>query len=300
MIELRQLRYLIATADAGSFSRAARRLNIKQATLSRHIMSIERRLGLKLFDRSAQGVSLTTGGTLYVRHARRLVDEVVELNQWVRDSRNGIAGQLAIGFYTSLSSGNLIATIGAFKTACPDVALRPVERCRSSLVTALDVGGIDVAIMPGTMAERGLARRSVWSERLMVAAALGSLAISPDHIDLRALANAELLLTRDDPGPELARSVTSRLMRRGVEATIRHEDVSLESLLALLPGSDAFSVLTEDATGTRVPGVAFRPIVEADGEARIGFSAYWRADNENPVLGRFLDFVAARYALPPT
>ena len=46
MIELRQLRYLIAAAEAGSFSRAARNLNIKQATLSRHILNVEKRLGM--------------------------------------------------------------------------------------------------------------------------------------------------------------------------------------------------------------------------------------------------------------
>ena len=55
MIELRQLRYLIAAAEAGSFSRAARSLNIKQATLSRQILQVEKRLGMVLFDRMTRG-----------------------------------------------------------------------------------------------------------------------------------------------------------------------------------------------------------------------------------------------------
>ena len=61
MIELRQLRYLIATADAGSFSRAARRLNIKQATLSRHIMSIERLIKKQIPTKSHEGAGLIEG-----------------------------------------------------------------------------------------------------------------------------------------------------------------------------------------------------------------------------------------------
>jgi DNA-binding transcriptional LysR family regulator len=48
VIELRQLPYLLATAEAGSFSRAARNLNIKQSPLSRHILQIEKRLGMAL------------------------------------------------------------------------------------------------------------------------------------------------------------------------------------------------------------------------------------------------------------
>ncbi|MFB9051028.1 LysR family transcriptional regulator [Sphingobium indicum] len=59
MIELRQLRYLIAAAEAGSFSRAARGMNIKQPTLSRHIIDVEKRLGMTLFDRRTRGDTLT-------------------------------------------------------------------------------------------------------------------------------------------------------------------------------------------------------------------------------------------------
>src|SRR5690606_41210287 len=67
MIELRQLRYLIAAAEAGSFSRAARNLNIKQATLSRHILEMEKRLGMTLFDRKTRGATLTENGATYLR-----------------------------------------------------------------------------------------------------------------------------------------------------------------------------------------------------------------------------------------
>ncbi len=53
-MDLKQLAYFVAVADAGSFSRAARSINIKQATLSRHILEIEKRLGMALFDRKTQ------------------------------------------------------------------------------------------------------------------------------------------------------------------------------------------------------------------------------------------------------
>ncbi len=79
MIELRQLRYLIAAAEAGSFSRAARALNIKQATLSRQILEVEKRLGLALFDRKTRGATLTPNGEIYLRTAQRIVREFSEL-----------------------------------------------------------------------------------------------------------------------------------------------------------------------------------------------------------------------------
>jgi len=79
VIGLQKLRYLIAAAEAGSFTRAARNLNIKQATLSRHIMEVESRLGLVMFDRGARGAKLTRSGRIYLNTARRIVKEFEEL-----------------------------------------------------------------------------------------------------------------------------------------------------------------------------------------------------------------------------
>ena len=75
MIELRKLRYLIAAAEAGSFSRAARNLNIKQATLTRHILEVEQRLGIAMFDRGTRRATLTPNGKTYLTIARRIVKE---------------------------------------------------------------------------------------------------------------------------------------------------------------------------------------------------------------------------------
>jgi DNA-binding transcriptional LysR family regulator len=110
VIELRQLRYVIAAAEAGSFSRAARILNIKQATLSRHILTVEKRLGVILFDRKTRGATLTANGKTYLRTVQRIVNEFAEVNAWVRATNSGHAGRLAVGFCTSFSAGNLRAT----------------------------------------------------------------------------------------------------------------------------------------------------------------------------------------------
>jgi len=123
MIELRQLRYLIAAAEAGSFSRAARNLKIKQATLSRHILEMEKRLGMSLFDRKTRGATLTENGATYLRTAQRIVQEFEDLNIWVRATNDGHAGKLAFGFYTSLSAGNLRATLTEFGERHPEVSI---------------------------------------------------------------------------------------------------------------------------------------------------------------------------------
>ena len=72
---------------------------------------------------------------------------------------------------------------------------------------------------------------------------------------------------------------------------------SRESILSVLGGGTAISLVCEGSTGGRYPNVVFRPIHGEQGPALTGFSGYWREDNRNPVLWRFLFFVKMRYAL---
>ena len=168
MIELRQLRYLIAAANSGSFSRAARTLNIKQATLSRHILEVEQRLGIALFDRKTRGATLTPNGQRYLRTARRIVNEFEELNAWVRTTRDGETGRLAVGFYTSFSAGNLRATLNEFHDRLPAIKVRGFERDRHLLLAGIESGLLDIAIMIGERPYPGIKSRPLWSERHLV------------------------------------------------------------------------------------------------------------------------------------
>jgi DNA-binding transcriptional LysR family regulator len=70
-IEIRQLRYAVLTADTQSFLRAAAAPNVKQSTLSRRVMQLEDRLGVKLFERTTRGAEPTVNGKVFIEQARR-------------------------------------------------------------------------------------------------------------------------------------------------------------------------------------------------------------------------------------
>lgn len=299
MIELRQLRYLIAAAEAGSFSRAARLLNIKQATLSRHVLEVERRLGIVLFDRKTRGATLTPNGRTYLETAQRIVNEFEELNDWVRATKTGHAGRLAIGFYTSFSAGNLRATVSEFGERFPDVRVRGFERGRDILLAGIENRLLDIAIMIGEAPYRGLMSRPFWSERILVAMPEGHPLAERDRLHWTDLTDERFLLTARDPGPETRNLLLGKLGMPGYAPEIDMEDVSRDTVLSVIALGGRISVVAESALGIQVPNVVFREVHETNGHIRIGFSGYWRQDNENPVLHRFLDFVAIRYSLPP-
>ena len=75
-MELSQLRYVLAVAEAGNFTRAAARANIAQPSLSQQIIKLERELGHKLFHRLGRKAVLTEAGTAFVERARRILFEV--------------------------------------------------------------------------------------------------------------------------------------------------------------------------------------------------------------------------------
>jgi DNA-binding transcriptional LysR family regulator len=299
VIELRKLRYLIAAAEAGSFSRAARILNIKQATLSRHILDVEQHLGITMFDRGTRGAALTSNGKTYLRTARRIVKEFEELNAWVCATRSGEVGTLAVGFYTSFTAGNLRATLTEFSDRSSGVRVRGFERGRQKLLEGIENGLLDIVIMIGEAQYTELRSRPFWSERILVAMQESHPLASFEHIRWADLTGERFLLTERDPGPETRDMLLSKLWMPGYTPEIDMDDIGRDTVLSTIALGGRISIVAESAVGIHVPGVTFREVYETAGHTRIGFSGYWRADNDNPVLRRFLDFVVARYSLPP-
>jgi len=99
-IEIRQLRYAVMTADTQSFSRAAAALNVKQSTLSRRVMQLEHRLGVKLFERTTRGAEPTGNGLVVIEQARRIVTDIDSPERQLRP-----AGQANRGILLAIDIG---------------------------------------------------------------------------------------------------------------------------------------------------------------------------------------------------
>lgn len=122
-IELKQLRYAVATADTKSFSRAASALNVKQSTLSKRIALLEDRLGIALFEWSTRGTVPTETGKAFLEVARWIVIDVDNLKTTARSVQYGEIGRVVVGFTNSLSIGNLRSLLGEFLERFSDVQL---------------------------------------------------------------------------------------------------------------------------------------------------------------------------------
>lgn len=209
----------------------------------------------------------------------------------------GRAGAFTVGFNSSVSAGNLRATLVAARRETPDVEMDGVEADRSALFAGLDSGEIDIAIIIGEVARDDYRHASLWSERVFVA--------MPDNHELATckvvnwtdLREQRFVLPTADPGPDIRDMLIGRLWQSGAHPNVQLHPVSRETILSLLGETGMLSVACEGTTGALYPDVVYRPVHGEQGPALIGYSGYWREDNTNPALTRFLAFVRNRYAL---
>lgn len=296
MIDVHLLRYALAAAETGSFSAAADRFQIKQSTLSKRICDLELRLGLALFARSTRGVAPTAVGLRFLARARTIVAELEALSAETSALASGSAGRLRIGFQGSLASGDLRAVLDAYRLACPDVELEGREDSRDALLVQLDRDTLDLAIVAGEVGDTRHRSLCLWSEPLLIGLARGHRLEQCSPIYWTDLRGVAFMVTRDDPGPLLAKMIHARLSGPACTPTIVTQSVGRENLLHLA-GADHVTV-TAGGLVTIEPDIILRHVHDAFGPTRVDQGLHWRADNPNPALKRFLALVAKRYGRP--
>jgi LysR family nitrogen assimilation transcriptional regulator len=165
-MELRQLRYLIAVADAESITSAARRLHVVQSAVSHQIRNLEEELGAKIFDRSKSGVKLTAKGQILYRHALAVVKHVEAAAQEVKHGDQEIRGKVSVGIPHSTAAILAIHLLKAVRKQLPHVEIAIHEGLSGLLGEQLAAGRLDFSILFDTEVRRGFESTPLVAERL--------------------------------------------------------------------------------------------------------------------------------------
>jgi DNA-binding transcriptional LysR family regulator len=297
-VALQHLRYAVISAEYGSFRRAAEALLMRQSTLSRCIRQLEESLGVTIFERSSGGVCATSAGRDFLRVARSILEQMDGLVTSAQRKGRGEAGRLSVGFYTSLSAGNLRATVADFRQRCPQVALSMVERSRMRLVTTLHNGAIDIVIATDGGPAFDSKVLPLWSERILVALPEGHPLAARKTIYWTDLRNETVLLSQYDPGRELEDLLVAKLVSTADRPKIERHDVSRGIIKTLISIGFGVSLVAESDIGVNFSGLTYREVRDGTGPSQVNYSAHWRRDNDNPALANFLKLLSERYPLP--
>ncbi|MER7466128.1 transcriptional regulator CynR [Streptomyces sp. NPDC097981] len=173
-LELRHLRYLLAVAEHGSFTRAAEELHISQPTLSQQIRQLERTVDAQLLDRTGRAVRLTDAGTAFVPYARRALQDLAAAERAVVDVADLSRGSLRLAMtptFTAYLLGPLAAEIHARH---PGIRLNVKEMTQGGLESALLADDVDLGIAFHGSHLPGIAATGLFTETL-------GLVVGPAH-----------------------------------------------------------------------------------------------------------------------
>jgi DNA-binding transcriptional LysR family regulator len=155
-VDLRQLRYLVAVADAGGIRRASRRLHLTQPSLSQALRQLEAELGVELIRRSARGAELTAAGAELVDHARDILARANAAQVAMRRHAERRSSTLRIGLLEGIiAAGELTQPIlERFREKRPDVDVQLANVGFLDQAAPLLAGEVDVALVRVPVTDR--------------------------------------------------------------------------------------------------------------------------------------------------
>ena len=144
---IQQLLYLVAVADASTFSAAAATCGVSTSALSQGLAELERRLGLRLFERSGRRQVLRAESTEVLAYARRVVTDTLDISRWVHELKGGRAGRLRVGMIDAAAVEHCAEQLRSFRRSNDVVDLLLSVAPSAELLERLERGELDLAVV---------------------------------------------------------------------------------------------------------------------------------------------------------
>ena len=182
-LDLRELCYFLAIADAGALSQAARTLNIAQSAVSHHLAALEAKLGVPLVERHARGVTLTAAGHRLHQHARTIIAALARAEGEVKAFSEEPAGPVSLGLSHTVTYRAALPLMRALKAERPGIMLGLIEAMSVPLAGRLLAGDLDLAVLYNPPEDTRLSCTAILEE------------------DLHLVGRPDLLDSRQEPIP---------------------------------------------------------------------------------------------------
>jgi DNA-binding transcriptional LysR family regulator len=168
-MEIRDLKYLEASAAAGNFTRAAKSLGINTSTISRRVGRFEDELGLALFERGHGGVRLTSRGRAVLPHIQRTLAELDAIRHAGDQNGNGIVGEVRLGVRMPPIGEPPRGLLAGWREKHPGVVLTIAEMNEWEIQAAVRERRVDVALMTSHTLWSDAVGAPLYRERIVAA-----------------------------------------------------------------------------------------------------------------------------------
>ena len=237
-MEIKQLQVLVAIADHGSFSAAAKALHTVQSNVSAHIARLESTLECVLIDRSTG--QLTDEGELVVQRARRIIHEIEDIDGDIHSRGDTVQGECRFGALGTTARWMVPPLLTQLTRRTPGVHTSVVEGVTSTLLPRVLSGEIDAAIVHLPVTEPNLDTTELFTEDLFLLAPAKHPLAERESVTLKELADHPILL-----GPR------GTAQRRIIDRAAANKGVELRSL-AEIDGVRLMTSLAFDGYGAAI------------------------------------------------
>lgn len=287
-MDVKALRYSLAIARFGSFTRAAESLHVAQPALSVAIRKLEDELGVTLFVRKAHRVEPTVEGKILVSRAERIFGEIDSAINEIADTVELRTGVVRLGMPPMFGLEYFPGVIAQFHAAYPGIALTVIEGSASEIGGMLDAGSIDLAMLETRRVRPQWRKVEVGREEMVLCVAPGHALAGRKSIPGSELDGLPMVLFN---GSFIQRDILDKLCKRGgarPEVVLQSNSVGIIRRAAV-DGLGAATLLRSLAAGPPplVP-ISFEP------KEMLRFSLCWRDENYLSKANRALVDLATR------
>ncbi|UWU14447.1 LysR family transcriptional regulator [Rhizobium sullae] len=273
-MELRHIRYFLAVAEEGNFTRAAARIGIGQPPLSQQIRDLEAEVGAALFHRVPHGAELTVAGEAFLGEAKVSLASAEKAKLAAQRANRGETGKLALGFTASSAFNPVVsATIRRFRAQWREVRLSLTEMNTLALMERLNRGELDATFMrPSLDDPPGVRLKRLDDEPMVVALPANHPLAKYERLPLALLSKEPFILFPRLVGLSLFDDVVLACRKAGFELTVAQEAPQISSVVNLVAAELGVSIVPASIAQIRLDGVAYRPIDGPPAVARLALA----------------------------
>lgn len=277
-MELHQLRYFLAVAKNGNFSRAAEQCHVSQPSLSQQIQKLEEELGEKLFNRLKRCAVLTAAGEALLPRATRIVNEVEAARHDVADASDLVRGRVSIGVLPTVAPYLLPRVLSLVAHECPGIDILIHEEQTAHLLRMAGACEIDLAIVSRPIQDDRFVVESLLDEELLLALPVRHSLAEKRSIQMADLEGERFILMKE--GHCLGDQALRFCERQNMLPSIAFRSAQLETIQALVSSGAGISLIPKMACdSTRDGQLIYRSLTKPRPQRNI--SVIWHKEQHH-------------------
>lgn len=290
-MDIQILREFADLAYTLNYNKTAERMYIGQSTLSKHIITLEKELGVQLFTRSKQAVSLTESGKLFLPKIQKTLESYDEALHVIHRSKEDLSGSLRIGFLDAAVRNLLTASIQRYRNLYPNMKISLTSCQVGELADAFKNNAVDIMLsimFPNSFLPPDTQFKMLYEDGISAVIPQDHPLTDKENIYFDDLIRYPLVLPSPSQYPTYAQMIREYVDNAPFPANIICDFTHIDTALIMAESSMGVSILPTNISANATTAV-FRKITDCDPVLRVGVT--WKKTNHSVGLDEFIEIL---------